>query len=161
MRTGSHPVVVGLPENPWPGSEGITTWKASASVPPCAVGSVSGSMIFSCSMIEPGQPCVTISGQRVLVPRADVDEVDVQPVDLGHEVRQGVQPRLAPAPVVVGRPVARELLHGRELHALRVVVDRLALGPPGGADAPAQFRNLRLIEADLERARDGGAMRWV
>ena len=30
--------------------------------PPCAVGLVSGSMIFSCSMIEPGQPCDTISG---------------------------------------------------------------------------------------------------
>jgi hypothetical protein len=29
---------------------------------PCAVGFVSGSMTFSCSMIEPGQPCVTISG---------------------------------------------------------------------------------------------------
>ena len=49
--------------------------------------------------------------QRVLVLRADVDEVDVEPVDLGHELRQGVQLRLAPAPVVVGRPVARELLH--------------------------------------------------
>ena len=32
--------------------------------------------------------------ERVLVPRADVDEVDVQPVDLGQEVRQSVQ--LAP-----------------------------------------------------------------
>ena len=30
--------------------------------PPCAVGLVSGSMIFSCSMIEPGHPWVTISG---------------------------------------------------------------------------------------------------
>ena len=62
MRTGSQPVAVGLAENPWPGSEGITRWNASASLPPCAVGSVSGPMIFSCSMIEPGQPCVTISG---------------------------------------------------------------------------------------------------
>ena len=62
MRIGSQPVAVGLAENPWPGSEGITTWNASASLPPCAVGSVSGSMIFSCSTIEPGQPCVTISG---------------------------------------------------------------------------------------------------
>jgi len=26
------------------------------------MGLVSGSMIFSCSMIEPGHPCVTISG---------------------------------------------------------------------------------------------------
>ena len=62
VRTGSQPVVVGLAENPWPGSEGITTWNASVSRPPCDVGSVSGSMIFSCSMIEPGQPCVTMSG---------------------------------------------------------------------------------------------------
>ena len=30
--------------------------------PPCAVGSVSGSMIFSCSIVEPGQPWVTIRG---------------------------------------------------------------------------------------------------
>ena len=59
--------------------------------PPCAVGLVSGSMIFSCSMTEPGHPCVTMQRQRVLVLRADVDEVDVQPVDLGDEVRQGVQ----------------------------------------------------------------------
>jgi hypothetical protein len=29
------------------------------------VGWVSGSMIFSCSMIEPGQPCVTISGSAL------------------------------------------------------------------------------------------------
>jgi hypothetical protein len=42
--------------------DGITTSKASDAFPPCAVGSVSGSMIFICSVIEPGQPCVTISG---------------------------------------------------------------------------------------------------
>jgi hypothetical protein len=62
VRVGSHPVVVGLAENPYPGSEGITRSNASAALAPCAVGSVSGSMIFSCSMIEPGHPCVTISG---------------------------------------------------------------------------------------------------
>ena len=55
-------MAVGLAENPWPGSEGITRWNASAALAPCAVGLVSGSMIFSCSMIEPGHPCVTISG---------------------------------------------------------------------------------------------------
>ena len=31
-------------------------------LPPCAVGLVRGSMIFICSMIEPGHPCVTMSG---------------------------------------------------------------------------------------------------
>ena len=57
-------------------------------------------MIFSCSMTEPGQPCVTMSGSAFVVLRTDVNEVDVQPIDLGHELRQGVQPRLALAPVV-------------------------------------------------------------
>ena len=47
--------------------------------------------------------------QRVLMLRTDVNEVDVEPVDLGDELRQGVQPGLARAPVVVGHPVAREL----------------------------------------------------
>ena len=35
---------------------------ASDSLAPCAVGLVSGSMIFNSSMIEPGQPCVTMTG---------------------------------------------------------------------------------------------------
>ena len=49
--------------------------------------------------------------QRVLVLGADVDEVDVQPVDLGGEVRQGVQVPLTLAPVVAGPPVVREVLY--------------------------------------------------
>src|SRR5215211_3196207 len=48
--------------------------------------------------------------QRVLVPRADVEEVDVDPVDLGHELRPGVQLCLAFPPVVVRAPVPNELL---------------------------------------------------
>jgi hypothetical protein len=40
----------------------MTTSKASDVLPPWPVGLVSGSMIFICSMIEPGQPCETISG---------------------------------------------------------------------------------------------------
>jgi NAD(P)-dependent dehydrogenase (short-subunit alcohol dehydrogenase family) len=35
----------------------------AGALPPCSVGLVSGSMIFSCSMIEPGQPCETINGK--------------------------------------------------------------------------------------------------
>ena len=48
--------------------------------------------------------------QRVFMLRTNVDEVNVEPVDLGDELRQGVQLRLALAPVVVRRPIARELL---------------------------------------------------
>ena len=102
-----------------------------------------------------GPPVRDDQRQRVLVLGADVDEMNVQPVDLGHEVRQGVQLRLARAPVVVRPPVAREVLHHREPHALRVVGDRLALGPPGRVHAPAQIGELRLGKTDLKRADSG------
>jgi hypothetical protein len=54
--------------------------------------------------------------QRALVLRLDVYEVDVHSVDLGLELRQRVQSRLALAPVVLGRPVAGEFLDRRQLH---------------------------------------------
>ena len=88
--------------------------------------------------------------QRVLVLRANVDEVNVEAVDLGDEVRHGVQFRLDLAPVVVGRPVARECLSRGELNALRVVRDRFALRPPRRVDAAAQFGEIRLRKIHME-----------
>ena len=61
--------------------------------------------------------------QRIFMFRTNVNEMNVQPIDLGHELRQGVQSRLALAPIVIRRPIARELLHRRELHALRFIRD--------------------------------------
>ena len=88
-------------------------------VPPCAVGLVSGSMIFSCSMIEPGHPCVTMSGSAFLCfERTWMKWMSSPSISVTNCGRR-VEPRLALAPVVVGRPVARELLDRRELHALR------------------------------------------
>ena len=40
--------------NPKPGIDGITTWKASSALPPCASGSVSGSIMSRKSRNEPG-----------------------------------------------------------------------------------------------------------
>ena len=88
--------------------------------------------------------------QRVLVLRADVDEVDVEPVDLGDELRQRVQLRLDLAPVVLGRPVARELLHRRELHALRRRRRR----------SPARASASRRCAGAGRRARSPGRSRW-
>src|SRR6185295_16629608 len=68
--------------------------------------------------------------QRVLFFRTHVNEVNVDPIDLGDELRQGVELRLALAPVVLGTPVAREFLNRRELHALRLIRDDLPLRPP-------------------------------
>jgi hypothetical protein len=47
-----------LPLNPYPGSDGHTTWKAS----PPSSGSDSGPTTFKNSTTEPGQPWVRISG---------------------------------------------------------------------------------------------------
>jgi hypothetical protein len=75
-------------------------------------------MIFICSVIEPGHPCVTISGNAFSCFRTDVNEMNVQSVDLGDELRQGVQFCLDLAPVILCRPIARQRLHRRELHSL-------------------------------------------
>src|SRR5262245_13649338 len=99
--------------------------------------------------------------QRILVFRTNVNEMDVEPIDLGDELRQRVQSRLALAPVVFGRPVARELLNGRELHALRCIRDRLPLGPPGCVDSPAQVGKFRFRNIHAKRTQRilvGGVM---
>ena len=124
-----HPVVPGLPEKPNPGSDGATTWNASAASPPNLVGSVNGSMILWNSTIEPGQPWVMISGNGVLVGRANVDEVQVEVVDHGRELREPVQGRLPRPPVVAVRPVLAHVLDVRQRRALRPVLDELPLRP--------------------------------
>ena len=100
--------------------------------------------------------------QRVFVLRTNVDEVDVEPVDLGDELRQGVQLRLALAPVVLRRPVAREFLHHRERHALGLIRDGLLLGPVRGRDASTEVvqglvRNVDVEGADVDGGLDGAA----
>src|SRR5262245_2886243 len=69
--------------------------------------------------------------QRVLMPGPDMDEVDLHPVDLGHELRESVQLRFGLPPVVLGRPVVCESLQGSPLHSLRPILDEL-LGRPSG-----------------------------
>ena len=109
-----------------------------------------------------GPPVIHDERQRLLMRRSNVDEVDVQTVDLGHELRQGVQPCLAPAPVVLRRPVARQLLRHRERDALRLIGDGLLLRPARVHDAPAQvdercFRNVDVEGTDLDGGLDGAA----
>ena len=90
--------------------------------------------------------------QRILMPRPDVDEVDLDPVDLGRELRQRVQPRLGLAPVVLGRPVAGERLERRQPHALGAVGNELFGRPARRLDPASQLSELRFGNLDLERA---------
>src|SRR5208282_2482083 len=77
--------------------------------------------------------------------------MNIEPVDLGDELRHGVQFRLALAPVVLGPPIARELLNRCEWHALRLVRDGFAIGPAGRVYAPAQFDKFRIRKIHPER----------
>jgi hypothetical protein len=86
--------------------------------------------------------------QGVLVLGANVNEVDVDPVDLGDEVREGGKAFLELAPVVIRCPVAGQCLDRLELHALGGI--HLAVGPLRRVDAIAQVLELFLGDVDRE-----------
>ena len=85
MRAGSHPVLLGFAENPCPGSDGITRWKASDAL--AAVRGRVGQRLDDLQLLDDrARPAVRDDQrQRVLVLGADVQEVNVQPVDLGQK----------------------------------------------------------------------------
>src|SRR5262252_3020255 len=89
--------------------------------------------------------------QPIRLFRPDVDEVNVETVDGGGELRVRIQLRFGLSPAVVRRPVARHLLHGSERHALRVVRNRLALRPLGRRDPSAQACERIVGGLELER----------
>ena len=53
MRRMSQPRACVGPENPYPGIDGQTTWKAGAPGAPCPSGSLNGPMTSMNSMAEP------------------------------------------------------------------------------------------------------------
>ena len=75
----------------------------------------------------------------IFMSRPDVNEVDIQPVDLGDELGMRVQFGFDLAPVVIGRPIARDRLNEGELHAVRRIGDWFLLRESRRRDAPAQF----------------------
>src|SRR5215470_3813712 len=81
--------------------------------------------------------------QRLFMFRTNVNEMNVQAIDLGDELRQSVQPYLALAPVVLRRPIAGKRLSRRELHALGCICYRFTFRPPCIVDAPSQFGEFR------------------
>jgi hypothetical protein len=93
--------------------------------------------------------------QRVLVTRPDVDEVDVEPVEVRHELRQGIQPRLELPPVIAAAPVAHEFLDLGQLGTLGLVSDGLLIGPARRSDAPPQIGQVRHVDFERADARIG------
>src|SRR5262245_39880305 len=89
-----------------------------------------------------------------------MDEVDADPVDLGLELRQPVQPCCNPPEVVVSLPVARQLLQRLRLHTLRRIWDKLPRGPAGRLDPLTEVvqrpaRDLNLVRENLYAGLNG------
>ena len=96
--------------------------------------------------------------QGIFVFGTDVDEVNVESVDLGDELRQGVHFCFDLAPVILCRPIARQRLHRRQLYSLGCIGNRFAFRPLGRVDAPAQFGEFGFRNIHMERV-NGGLVR--
>jgi hypothetical protein len=95
--------------------------------------------------------------QGIFMFRAHVNEMNVQPIDRGDELRQGLELRLHLPPVVICLPIAREHLNRLELYALRLISNGLLFGPARGRDARTQRLEVRLGGLDRERPDRCGA----
>src|SRR5262245_445722 len=84
--------------------------------------------------------------------RTNMNEVEVETVNLRHEMRVGIDPRLDLAPVVFICPIVRKFLNRLELDALRIIRNRFSLWPSGFIDAAFQFDNFLLRNAYVEWA---------
>ena len=96
--------------------------------------------------------------QCLFVFGTDVNEMNVQSMDLGQELRQGVQFCLDLAPVIPCRPIPRQRLNRRELYSLCGICNGLAFGELCSVDAPPQFGQFGFRNIHLEWA-NGGLVR--
>jgi len=88
---------------------------------------------------------------RVRVRRADVQEVHIEAVDPGGELRDPVQAGLRGPPVVAVGPVAAQVPHIGQRHALRPVRNRLSLRPARPPQPVPQVIQRRPVRGDHER----------
>ena len=92
--------------------------------------------------------------QGVRLGGAEVEEVDVLAVDLGRELRMGVDPGLGRPPVVLAPPVVVERSDVRLLDAVVYIAGEL-VGPAGAVEPIAQVVEVGLGDVELERSDRG------
>jgi hypothetical protein len=93
--------------------------------------------------------------QSIFVFRADVDKMNVQPINFGDELRQVVQLRLARAPIILRPPIAGEF----RIVASCTPCDAFVTGSRSGhfvAAMRSQIRKLRFRGID-EKVRNASA----
>src|SRR5215218_2523667 len=88
--------------------------------------------------------------ERIGMLRSDMNEMNIDTVDLGDELRKGIHLCLDLSPVVLRSPIAHERLQLCQLDALRLIGNRLTVRPSCGVDASAKIekRFFRKFEAE-------------
>src|SRR6185295_11697188 len=99
--------------------------------------------------------------QRIFMLRTSVNEMDVEAIDLCDEVRHGFQFCLALTPVIIRPPIACELLHRRELYALRCVRDLFWIWPSGRIDALSEIGKRSIRKVELKRTNGSFVCLWL
>jgi hypothetical protein len=89
--------------------------------------------------------------EGVRLRRADVQEMDVLPIDRRRELLMPVELRLPLAPVVLRAPTFGERLHTVERHAVAVSDAGKLIGPAGPREPVTQVIEVRLRNLDPER----------
>src|SRR3712207_4479286 len=90
-----------------------------------------------------------------------MDEVDLDPVDLGGELRERVELLLGLAPVVVALPVAGELPQRLELDTLGAIFDELLGGPARRGYASPKVGEVLFRDVDAEGSDFDPFPNWI
>src|ERR1700726_4782183 len=77
--------------------------------------------------------------------------MNVQSIELGDELREGVHFCFDLTPLILCRPIARERLDRRELYSLGCICNRFSFRPLCRVDAPAQFGQVCLWNVYMKR----------
>src|ERR1700726_2358925 len=77
--------------------------------------------------------------------------MNVQSIELGDELREGVHFCFDLTPLILCRPIARERLNRRELYSLGCICNRFSFRPLCRVYAPAQFGEFRFRDIHMKR----------
>jgi hypothetical protein len=81
---------------------------------------------------------------------ADMNEVDVDAVDVGDELRKSIHPRFDLAPVVGRPPIVDEGLELRQRDTLGLIGNSLAIRPSRRQNAPPKLDKVLLRHGNVE-----------
>ena len=129
MRPTPQPVVFGFAEKPKPGSDGTNDVKRVGGVAAMR-GRIGQRLDHLVKLDHRTRPAMRDDQRhRFRMRRTDVQEMNVEPVDFGGELRKAIEPRLAPAPIVLFRPIAADVLDPFQRRALAPVLDQFGFRP--------------------------------